>query len=197
MSWAGSPEVGDQGSATSASPTILVWPNWLALCSSMRTQRSPSLLELLDHAAAAAHRVAEMGDALEARVEAAQPALRRPAGEQPAEPGHAQHALREDVRHAGAARDVDVDVDRVVVAGSAGEQRQRRAVHGRQLQRRQFVADLNGVEGGEFMAVPSASSVAADEHRAQLGHQFVAAGWWRARSSRRTRARRSSCRRCR
>src|SRR6478736_6514544 len=42
------------------------------------------VLELLDHAAAAAHRVAEVGDALKAGVELAQPALRRPAGDQPA-----------------------------------------------------------------------------------------------------------------
>ena len=106
------------------------------------------VFELLDHAPAAAHRVAEMRDALEARVEASQLALRRPAGQQPAQPRHAEHALREHVRHAGAARDVGVDVNLVVIAGCTGEQRQRRAVHGRQLQRRQFVTDANGIEEG-------------------------------------------------
>ena len=45
-----------------------------------------------------------------------------PVGEQPAEVGHRQHAVREDVVEPGRPRDVEVDVDRVVVAGGAGEQ---------------------------------------------------------------------------
>src|ERR1700761_570065 len=132
--------------------------------------------QFLDHAAAAAHRVAEMGDALEARVEAAQPALRRPLREQPSEPGHAEHALGEHVRHAGAPREVGVDVDRVVVARGAGEEGQRAALDRRQLQRGQLVADLDGV-----MRVHGVVPFNAGRRsRCAAPRPARRAGWWRA-----------------
>ncbi|MDT4871684.1 hypothetical protein FQZ97_1068260 [compost metagenome] len=89
--------------------------------------------------------MAQVRDALEAHVEAAQLRLRHPLREQPPEPRHAQHALRKHVGHAGLAREVGVDVDRVVVARGAREERERGAAHRRELQRGKFVADLDGV----------------------------------------------------
>ena len=114
----------------------LVWPNWLALCSSMRTQRSPSCSSF--STTRPLQRIALPRCVMPRKRTSKRRS--RLCGTQPvssaAEPGHAQHAVREHVGHAGAAREVDVDVDRVVVARGAGEQRERGAVDRRQLQRR-------------------------------------------------------------
>src|SRR5699024_4598017 len=53
--------------------------------------------------AAAGDDISQMGDALEAHVDAAQTGLRRPVRQQAAQPGHAQHALGENVRQPGLA----------------------------------------------------------------------------------------------
>src|SRR5882757_974949 len=92
------------------------------------------------HPAGAGRPAVHRGDRGEPHPVGADPFLRHPVGEQPAEVGHGQHAVREDVVQPGGAGHVEVDVDRVVVPGGAGEQRQRGAGDRRQLQRRQLDA---------------------------------------------------------
>jgi hypothetical protein len=77
--------------------------------------------------AAAGDGLAHLGDGREAHAELADAVLRHPVGQQPAQPGHRQHAVREHVGVAGAPGKVDVDMDRVVVARGAAVQRQRGA----------------------------------------------------------------------
>ena len=99
----------------------------------------------------------------------AQLRLRRPPRQQAPQPGHAQHAWANTSGMPDPAREVDVDVDRVVVARAPAN---RASVCGprRQLQRRQFVADATGRRVVIHRSVRS--SVAADQHRAQLGDQL-------------------------
>ena len=72
--------------------------------------------------------------------------LRRPVREEPPEIGHREHPLREDVVHPGRARDVQVQVDRVVVARAAREERERRATDRGDGELGELRADLDGRE---------------------------------------------------
>jgi hypothetical protein len=132
-------------SATSASPAMRAWPYWLALCTSTRTQRSPLCSSF------STTRPVQRTAWPRCVMPWKRTSKRRSCDcgahcvSEPAEPGHAQHALREHVGHAGLAREVGVDVDRVVVARGAREERERGAVDGWELQCRQLVADLHVV----------------------------------------------------
>jgi hypothetical protein len=137
------------------------------------------MVELFHHPPTAAHGVSQLRDVLKTHIETPQLGLRRPLRQQAAQPGHAQHALGEDIGPAGAAREVQVDVDRVVVARCAGEERQHAAVHRWQLQWRQFIADLHGVETRVVQGLAlNAGRPAPSEARPPVHH----AGWWRGKS---------------
>jgi len=56
--------------------------------------------------------------------------------------------VRDHVTQTSGAREVDIDVHRVVVAGGAAVHRELLAGDGRQGQRRNFIADTKAVEGG-------------------------------------------------
>src|SRR5690606_8557947 len=66
--------------------------------------------------------------------------------QQPPEPGHGQHAMREHVGQSSRARVVDVHVNGVVVARSATVKRQRQARQRRQLDGRKLGAHLNVIK---------------------------------------------------
>ena len=74
-----------------------------------------------------------------------------PIGQQPAEVGHREHALGEDIVQAGRPRDVEVDVHRVVIARRAREQSQRGPGDRADLQGRQLGADVDGLDGGHWV----------------------------------------------
>src|SRR2546426_499953 len=111
-------------------------------------QLCAALFELLDHLAAAGDDMSQMGDAEETRVELAQVRLRRPLRDEAAQPGHYEHAMREHIRHAGPARVIDIDVDRMVIARGAGEQRKHGPVHRREDEIGERISELDPGKGG-------------------------------------------------
>jgi hypothetical protein len=78
--------------------------------------------------------------------------------------------VRDDVRHAGGTREIDIDMDRVVVARCAGVEGQCRASDGRQRERRELVANADRI--GETMSAAADDGVArSSATRAMLiGH---------------------------
>src|SRR6218665_191187 len=101
------------------------------------------------------------GNAVKAKRRAAQPLLPGPVRDQPPDIGGREHAVRKHVVEAGAAGEVDVDVDRVVVARGAGIQRQRGAGDRGQLERGDAVAHLHVLQcRGGHVFMPSRVGVA-------------------------------------
>jgi hypothetical protein len=101
-------------------------------------------LHFFDDASRTGDSILQMGDVHKARLEEAQLLLGHPVHEQAAQPGHRQHAVGENIRHAGATGNIEIDMDGVVIARGAGEQRQRAAANRRQPQR---MWDLSSIVG--------------------------------------------------
>src|SRR5262249_23491016 len=107
-----------------------------------------ALLALARDLAADRDGVANPGDRGEARAELAHLRLRHPRGDEAAKEGHRQHAVREHVLEPELLGEVDIDMDRVVVAGAAAIERELVAADRCQLERRQRVANLELIELG-------------------------------------------------
>src|SRR5471030_3038161 len=90
--------------------------------------------------------VADPGYRGETRAEAANLLLRHPRGDEAAEEGHRQHAVREHVLETELLGEVEIDVDRIVVARAAAIERELVAADRRQDERLQGVANLDVCE---------------------------------------------------
>src|SRR5882757_1712449 len=113
--------------------------------------------------------VAHPGDRGEARAELAHLVAWRVAGDQPAEEGHRQHAVGEDVLEAKLLGEVQVDMDRIVIARAAAIERELVTADRRQDQRLERVADLDLIEFGSGYLRSGSHDL--------LPHFLAASGW--------------------
>ena len=109
---------------TVAWPCSVSWPFWLVHLTSRSISFSPFSSRLPVTLPLRGDDVARPGDRGEARAEPADAIARRVAGDQPAEEAHRQHAVGEHVLEAELLGEVEIDMDRIVVARAAAIERE-------------------------------------------------------------------------
>ena len=116
--------------------------------------------------------IADLSHRHEARVETAQRGLGCPISDSASHVTHDQHAVRDHIIKARSAREIEIDVQRIVIARSTAVHRQRVTRKGWEGEARDFVTEGERIEirGGHR----ASSAVTHDERAIEFRDQFAA-----------------------